>query len=83
MAIRVQQNSFNAGEFSPYMLGRSDYGDYKNGAQTLENFIVRPQRESNQFIGFFGLGREHDDRNRSGSRVALEVADHLVTGQSG
>ena len=33
------QNSFNAGELSPRLKGRSDLDKYKNGCETLENFI--------------------------------------------
>lgn len=35
----LHQTSFNAGELSPLMNGRSDVPAYKNGCQTLENFI--------------------------------------------
>lgn len=33
------QNSFNAGELSPRLKGRSDFEKYKNGCEILENFI--------------------------------------------
>lgn len=33
------QNSFNAGELSPQLKGRADLEKYKNGCETLENFI--------------------------------------------
>lgn len=33
------QDSFNAGEISPKLRGRSDLNKYKNGCETLENFI--------------------------------------------
>lgn len=36
--VRVIQNAFNAGEFSPLMEGRSDLQKYANAAKTIENF---------------------------------------------
>jgi hypothetical protein len=33
------QNSFNAGELSPQLRGRVDLSKYKNGCETLENFL--------------------------------------------
>lgn len=35
-------SSFNAGELSPKMLGRSDVSQYSKGCQTLKNFLVTP-----------------------------------------
>ena len=37
------QNTFNAGELSPLLDGRSDLSKYANGADTLENFIPMVQ----------------------------------------
>lgn len=37
------QTNFTAGEVSPLLLGRVDITKYANGAQKLENFIVKPQ----------------------------------------
>ncbi len=37
------QNSFSSGELSPLLKGRTQMAQYKNGCQTLENFIVLPQ----------------------------------------
>lgn len=38
--VRVIQNAFNAGEFSPLMEGRTDLQKYANCAKTIENFTV-------------------------------------------
>jgi len=54
------QNSFNAGELSPQLKGRADLEKYKNGCDTLENFI--PQ--------IFGPARK-----RPGTRFVLETKD--------
>jgi hypothetical protein len=37
------QTNFTAGEISPTLRGRVDITRYQNGAQTLKNFIVKPQ----------------------------------------
>lgn len=49
-------NSFNSGEWSPQLDGRSDLQKYGNACRTLENFFVRPQggaerRPGTQYIG--------------------------------
>jgi hypothetical protein len=56
------QPSFAAGELSPRMFGRTDFAKYISGAETIENFIVRPEG---------GLMRRH------GTRFAGEVKEHL------
>ena len=33
------KNSFNAGEISPYTLARSDYPKYRDGCESLQNYI--------------------------------------------
>lgn len=43
MATRLLQNSFNQGEFSPEMVGRSDVDQYYSAAETLQNVVVLPQ----------------------------------------
>ena len=35
-------NSFNAGEFSPLLEGRSDLQKYGSACQLLENFLIQP-----------------------------------------
>lgn len=37
------QTNFTAGEVSPTLRGRVDITRYQNGAQTLKNFVVKPQ----------------------------------------
>lgn len=54
------QNSFNAGELSPQLKGRADLDKYKNGCDTLENFL--PQ--------IFGPARK-----RPGTRFVIETKD--------
>lgn len=39
----ISLNAFNAGELSPLMNSRSDLINYKTGAKTLENMLVRSQ----------------------------------------
>src|SRR5262245_10194640 len=57
----VLQASFSSGELSPRLHGRVDFARYASGAETIENFIVRPEG---------GLMRRH------GLRFAGEVKDH-------
>lgn len=40
---RPIRTSFEAGEWSPRMLGRVDLGKYNQAAETVENFLVQPQ----------------------------------------
>lgn len=54
------QNSFNAGELSPRLVGRTDIEKYTAGAQTIKNLIVQAQG------GLF---------HRSGTRFVQEVKD--------
>lgn len=48
--------SFNSGELSPLLDGRSDLQKYSNGCRTLENFLILPQggverRPGTEYIG--------------------------------
>ena len=54
------QTNFTSGEVSPYLKGRTDVNRYFNGADKLQNFIVKPQG---------GILR------RSGTRFVNEVKD--------
>lgn len=36
-------NSFNAGEFSPLMMGQTDFAKWKSGSKKMLNFIPRSQ----------------------------------------
>ena len=58
--LTALQNSFNAGEFSELMLGRTNFDRYASAAQTLTNFQIVPQG---------GIVR------RSGTRFVKPVAD--------
>lgn len=40
--IRPILNSFNAGELSPFLGGRTDVAKYSQGCSRLENFLVQP-----------------------------------------
>ena len=42
MAVFASLNSFNAGELSPKMEGRSDVSQYSKGCRKLRNFLVTP-----------------------------------------
>ncbi len=42
MAVWCAVNSFNAGELSPKMIGRSDVSQYSKGCLQLKNFMVTP-----------------------------------------
>ena len=46
------QNSFNGGEFSPRMYGRTDIQKYGAGAQTIENFQLMPEGGLERRSGF-------------------------------
>jgi hypothetical protein len=57
----VVQRSFNAGELTPKLLGRSDLDKYHSGCATLLNFTVQPQggatrRPGSQYIATSGYG---------------------------
>ncbi len=54
------QSSFNAGELSPRLVGRTDISKYASGALLVQNLIVQPQG---------GL------KHRSGTRFVQEVKD--------
>ncbi|HCQ05097.1 MAG TPA: hypothetical protein DIT99_32545, partial [Candidatus Latescibacteria bacterium] len=56
--VTTINTNFTAGELSEDLFGRIDIGKYKNGAATLENFIVQPHG---------GITR------RSGTRFVKEV----------
>ena len=64
MPIFAALNSFNAGELSPKMIGRSDVSQYSKGCKQLRNFLVTPygaveRRPGTKFIGV----AKHSDRN--------------------
>jgi hypothetical protein len=59
--VNIQQPSFVAGELSPRLYGRVDLQKYPAGAETVENYIVRPEG---------GVMRRH------GTRFAGETRAH-------
>lgn len=65
---RVQdlQSSFNAGELSPRLAARMDFGKFKSGVDTCENFLPLPEG---------GLMR------RSGTRFTAELKSSDVEGR--
>ncbi len=40
VGVKLPLNSFNTGEMSPYLEGRTDVAKYYSGCRTLENFTV-------------------------------------------
>jgi hypothetical protein len=57
MAVWCAINSFNAGELSPKLEGRTDVSQYSKGCRKLENFIVTPygaveRRPGTEFLGY-------------------------------
>ena len=43
LKVNTIQTNFTSGELSPWLLGRSDIERYQNGAETIENMLVRHQ----------------------------------------
>ena len=60
MKVSPGQTSFNAGELSPLLKGRPSLEKFKNGCETLENFIPQIQGPA---------------RKRPGTRFVAEVKD--------
>ena len=60
------QNSFNGGEWSPRMFGRTDISKYNSAVSQLKNFHILPQG---------GVQR------RSGTRYVGEIGDSLNAGR--
>lgn len=63
------QTNFSSGEMSPWLLGRSDIERYKNAAQMLENFWVRPQGPICSRLGTRNVGRAADQVNTADVRL--------------
>lgn len=56
MPLSALVNNFNAGELSPFMDARSDVEKYRNGCETLENFVILTyggvmRRPGTEYIG--------------------------------
>jgi hypothetical protein len=62
----TQQFSYTSGEVSPLLRGRPDVAKYQSGAETVENFVVRPQGPLWKRSGtrFFGNTMVHANRTR-------------------
>lgn len=58
-------NSFNAGEFSPLMMGQSDFQKWKNGAKKILNFIPRSQGPLERRGGTYFIGETRSSATRS------------------
>lgn len=56
--------SFNAGELSPKMVGRTDVSQYFKGCKTLENFLVTPYGAVERRPGTLFLARAKSTRVR-------------------
>lgn len=64
MPIIKHQLSFDGGEWSPWLDGRTDLAKYGTACRRLENFILRPQggvvkRPGLQYLGQVGSGANH------------------------
>jgi len=57
-------NSFNAGEFSPLMLGQTDFQKWKNGCKKMLNFIPRSQGPAERRGGTYFVSEIHDSANK-------------------
>lgn len=58
-------NSFNAGEFSPLMMGQSDFQKWKSGAKKILNFIPRSQGPLERRGGTYFIGETRSSAVRS------------------
>lgn len=58
-------NSFNAGEFSPLMMGQSDFQKWKSGAKKILNFIPRSQGPLERRGGTYFIGETRSSAARS------------------
>lgn len=57
-------NSFNAGEFSPLMMGQTDFAKWKNGSKKLLNFIPRSQGPAERRGGTYFVKAVKDSTQR-------------------
>ncbi|WP_312631606.1 hypothetical protein [Pantoea piersonii] len=68
-------NSFNAGEFSPLMLGQTDFQKWKNGCKKMLNFIPRSQGPAERRGGTYFVSEVQD----SGHKVWLAKFEYNTT----
>ena len=81
----VALTSFNAGELSPRMIGRTDVSQYFKGCRTLCNFLVTPYGAVERRPGTMFLARAKSDKVRlvpfvfsSEVSFILEFGDHCI-----
>lgn len=58
-------NSFNAGEFSPLMMGQTDFQKWKSGVKTMLNFIPRSQGPAERRGGTYFVKEVKDSSSRA------------------
>lgn len=68
-------NSFNAGEFSPLMLGQTDFQKWKNGCKKMLNFIPRSQGPAERRGGTYFVS----EVNNSSQKVWLAKFEYNTT----
>ncbi|MCR1002040.1 MAG: hypothetical protein NQ081_05365 [Enterobacter cloacae] len=57
-------NSFNAGEFSPLMMGQTDFQKWRNGSKKLLNFIPRSQGPAERRGGTYFVSEIKNSSNK-------------------
>ena len=57
-------NSFNAGEFSPLMMGQTDFQKWKNGSKKMLNFIPRSQGPAERRGGTYFVSEIKSSANK-------------------
>ncbi|MCE1972924.1 hypothetical protein LWT57_23245 [Enterobacter cloacae] len=57
-------NSFNAGEFSPLMMGQTDFQKWRNGSKKLLNFIPRSQGPAERRGGTYFVSEIKNSANK-------------------
>ncbi|WBG90021.1 hypothetical protein N5580_13080 [Pantoea piersonii] len=68
-------NSFNAGEFSPLMMGQTNFEKWSSGVKSMLNFIPRSQGPAERRAGTYFVSEIKD----SGSRVWLAKFEFNTT----
>lgn len=58
-------NSFNGGEISPHLFGRTDINKYYSSCETIENFIVLPHGPAEKTPGTVFVGETKDSSKES------------------
>lgn len=63
MPFKIIKNSYNAGELSPYMDGRTDLSKYYNGCSKVINAIVLPHGGATKRPGLIYMGKAPSKAN--------------------